>query len=692
MSEETNRMRLLWAGFMAILAAGVGFGIRGGIFDNWGIEFGFSGAQLGAIGGAGFTGFCFGIIIGGFLTDKLGYGKLVLAAFALHVLSAVVTFMPNESMTAGTVYNYLLWGMFIFAAANGVLEAVSNPLVATLFPEKRTHYLNILHASWPAGLVLGGLCGWFLDDKLEWHWKYQLALYLIPTIIYGWMFFGQKYPKSEATEKGLGLGEMFRDVGVLGALVVAYLLVLFFNTNLGIDKASSWVLGAGLVVVAGIMTRQQTEIPLQSWLLLLMCTLLAIFAQMGLDLPHFGTLVLAGGLLLALGVTMKWAVGAFLLFVLFITHALVGAVELGTDGWIQNITGNILTSEQGKILFVFTSMMMFGLRFCASWIEEKLGLSPVGILLVSAIAACIGLNLASGIETFAGAFIALAVYGIGKTFFWPTMLAVASDRYPRTGAIAISIMGGIGMLSAGLIGSPGLGYAKDRFSGEALKAESEEVYAEYKNESGSSFLFFNEATGLDAKKLGAIQGTLNSARSILPKGGYEEELKKLEDERDEQKGIADSLTKESESLTQKSVKLTEDISAANEWDDNYKDLRAEMVQLKESVSKNKSDAEKAVSKLGAAEKAIKDLEAVKAKLVEAEVFKEEGNPNSNAALAALTPSERMAHRASIEGDRKTLKADSYIPATMAVIYLLILLYFKSIGGYKPVTIGEREDE
>ena len=80
------------------------------------------------------------------------------------------------------------------------------------------------------------------------------------------------------------------------------------------------------------------------------------------------------------------------------------------------------------------------------------------------------------------------------------------------------------------------------------------------------------------------------------------------------------------------------------------------------------------------------------KLVEAEVFKEEGNPNSNAALAALTPSERMAHRASIEGDRKTLKADSYIPATMAVIYLLILLYFKSIGGYKPVTIGEREDE
>tara|TARA_Y100001968_G_C19416092_1_gene749099 strand:+ start:126 stop:2273 length:2148 start_codon:yes stop_codon:yes gene_type:complete len=690
MSEETNRMRLLWAGFMAILAAGVGFGIRGGIFDNWGTEFGFSGAQLGAIGGAGFTGFCFGIIIGGFLTDKLGYGKLVLAAFALHVLSAVVTFMPNESMTAGTVYSYLLWGMFIFAAANGVLEAVSNPLVATLFPEKRTHYLNILHASWPAGLVLGGLCGWYLDDLLEWHWKYQLALYLIPTVIYGLMFFGQKYPKSEASEKGLGIGEMFRDVGVLGALVVAYLLVLFFNGNLGFDKASSWVLGVGLVVVAGIMTRQQTEIPLQSWLLLLMCTLLAIFAQMGLDLPHFGTLVLAGGLLLALGVTMKWAVGAFLLFVLFITHALVGAVELGTDGWIQNITGNILSSSEGKWLFVITSMVMFCLRFCASWIEEKLGLSPVGILLVSAIAACIGLNLASGIETFAGAMVALLVYGIGKTFFWPTMLAVASDRYPRTGAIAISIMGGIGMLSAGLIGSPGLGYAKDRFSGEALKAESEEIYAEYKNENTSKFLFFKESNGLDAQKLGAIQGTLKTARAILPEGGYEKETKKLKDKLEKRKAELEILEKEGATLNKENEQLTEKIKETKEWDAGYDGLRNQFLDNKEAIAKNAKDSEKALKDKENAEKAIDDLDKIKGLLIDAEVFKDGGNPNKKAALSALTPEERTANRASINGDRKTLRADSIIPGIMAVIYLLMLLYFKSIGGYKPVTIEGEE--
>src|SRR5881409_1715196 len=86
-----NAKRLLWAGFFAILAAGIGFGIRGGILANWGSDFGFTAAQLGDINGAGFTGFCFGIIIGGLVCDKIGYGKLVIAAFSLHALSAFIT-------------------------------------------------------------------------------------------------------------------------------------------------------------------------------------------------------------------------------------------------------------------------------------------------------------------------------------------------------------------------------------------------------------------------------------------------------------------------------------------------------------------------------------------------------------------------------------------------------------------------
>ena len=114
-----NAKRLLWAGFLAILAAGIGAGVRGGILANWAADFGFTGAQLGAIGGAGFTGFCFGIIIGGVVVDKIGYGKLVVAAFLFHMLSAFITFAATKGQAQATAYMFLYIGTFVFALANG---------------------------------------------------------------------------------------------------------------------------------------------------------------------------------------------------------------------------------------------------------------------------------------------------------------------------------------------------------------------------------------------------------------------------------------------------------------------------------------------------------------------------------------------------------------------------------------------
>jgi MFS family permease len=522
----SNAQRLLWAGFLAILAAGIGFGIRGGILFNWAADFGFTGAQLGAIGGAGFTGFCFGIIIGGVVVDKVGYGKLVVAAFLFHVLSAFITFAATKGQAQETAYLFLYLGTFVFALANGTLEAVANPLVSTLFPNNRTHYLNILHASWPAGLVLGGLVGWILGEGMQVSWKIQLGLFLVPTVLYGIAFFGQQFPKSEASAKGLSVGQMLQEVGILGALVACLLVGLFFKEQLG-----------------GILA---------------FFTGNAFFTSGAWSTIAWAV---AGVLLLIVAVKTNFSIGSMLLFVLFVTHALVGAVELGTDGWIQNITGNILTPAQGKILFVFTSLLMFSLRFCAHWIEKNLKVSPIGLLLICSVLAAIGLWMVSGIETFAGAMIALAVYAIGKTFFWPTMLAVVGDRFPRTGAIAMSIMGGIGMMSAGLLGGPGLGYAKDRFTAEHLTSTAPAVYEQYKAPVPSKFLFLSESTGLDGTKLSAAQ-------TAVPR----------------------------------------------------------------------------------------------------------------------TPEQQVVAEASIVGDRQTLRADAFIPVTMAIVYLLLFLYFKAIGGYRPVHI------
>src|SRR5436190_9848787 len=83
--------RLLWAGFMAILAAGVGFSIRGVILGDWGTQFGFTQSDLGKITGGGLTGFGIIILIGALVADKIGYGRLLIFAFLMHALSAVLT-------------------------------------------------------------------------------------------------------------------------------------------------------------------------------------------------------------------------------------------------------------------------------------------------------------------------------------------------------------------------------------------------------------------------------------------------------------------------------------------------------------------------------------------------------------------------------------------------------------------------
>lgn len=525
-----NAKRLLWAGFMAILAAGVGFAIRNGINAAWAAEFGFTNLQNGLIGGAGFSGFCFGIIIGGIIVDKIGYGKLVIAAFLLHVLSAVITLMPAKTMPQETAFMLLFSGTFVFALANGTLEAVANPLVATLFPNNRTHYLNILHASWPAGMILGAVITLVVGES--WTWKQQLGLYLIPTLIYGYMFFGQSFPKSEASSKGFSLGEMMKDVGILGASVAGFFLYLFTRDALGANILSG-LTGSDFYTS---------------------------------DTWKYISMAVGAGFVVWVAVITKFAVGHWLLFVLFLAHAIIGSLELGTDSWIENINGTILTKELGKILFIFASAMMFGLRFSSHWIESKLKLSPVAILFVCSLFAIGGLMLAAGASAVSAAFVAMFVYSIGKTFFWPTMLAVVGDRFPRTGAVAMSIMGGIGMLSVGQLGGPGLGYAKDRFTAEYLKENGKtEILEANKAAKTSKWLDFEEVVALDGKKA---------------------------------------------------------------------------TEAKEAKKEERS-----------AEQQI---------LVDAE----------------------------IAGSRKTLRYDAILPCGMAVIYLLLLLYFKAKGGYKPLTLDE----
>ncbi|MBS0265762.1 MAG: MFS transporter [Planctomycetes bacterium] len=411
MNDTNNNNRALFlASFITLIAAGVGFSIRGAILSDWGTQFGFTKAQLGELTGAGLVGFGFTIIACSLFADFIGYKALMVLAFLLHAGSAVVTLAATPAFAAAGqpgAYWCLFIGALMFSLANGVCESVINPLVATLYPNQKTHYLNILHAGWPGGLILGGIlalcfCG---EGAYVSHlrWEISTAFFIPPVLYYGYVVFREKFPISEAKAAGVSIG-----------------------------------------------------------------TMLAEFAS-----P--------------------------ILIVLFLLHACVGYVELGTDGWIQDI----MSASIGKMatwLFIWTSGIMFALRFFAGPIVEKI--NPVGLLLISAILGCIGLYALGTTSGFA-IIIAGTIYGIGKTFYWPTMLGVVGERYPKGGALTMGFIGGVGMLSAGLLGGPGIGYFQDKYASEKLMASSEQLYSETKAGEPKGFLFFPAVSGLDGQKVGA---------------------------------------------------------------------------------------------------------------------------------------------------------------------------------------------
>lgn len=420
-----NKTKLLIASFLTILVAGLGTAVRGGLLLEWGTEFGFTQTELGQITGGGFVGFGLVILLASAFLDRYGYKPFLMGAGVLHVLSVIIalaaTFVYNGAidtdpdLARAGAYFCLFWGVFIFAVANGICEAVINPLVATLYPKEKTHYLNILHAGWPAGLIAGSLLGIGLIGRVR--WEIVLALYLVPTLIYVLMMVKEKFPRSEAAAAGVKFIDMVKE---FAAPMLLFLLVL---------------------------------------------------------------------------------------------HVCIGYVELGTDSWIVNIMDTVLGGK-GLFILLYTSILMFVLRFFAGPIVHRI--NPLGLLFVSACVAAIGLYSLGSLAGAVTVMIAATIYGAGKAFFWPTMLAVVSERFPKGGALTLGAVGGVGMLSAGLLGGPGIGYLQDRHASNDLQAKAPAVYEEYKAEGTNSFLFFAPVQGLDGSKAGPVMEKAKDFSIELP--------------------------------------------------------------------------------------------------------------------------------------------------------------------------------
>jgi MFS family permease len=598
--KDANAKLLFWASFLTLIAAGMGFSIRSDIIAAWGKEFHFTQTQLGQITGMGLFGFGLTIIFFSFFADAVGYGKLMVIAFLLHSAAVVTTLAAPYAVKAGMGETGAYWCLYIgqlcFSLGNGTCEAVINPLTASLYPKNKTHWLNILHAGWPGGLVLGALVSLGLNKVGNVGWMVRWSIIFAPVLIYGLMMLGRPFPRSEAKEHGVSVPAMMGEIGMLGAAVAIALLGLWMSK----DIAPTF------------------------------------------GLPDWAGWIPAGVLWIAFGAVAGFRIGYVMLASLFVLHLLVGYVELGTDNWIIDITKTVLSDEDTALMaFIWTNVLMFTLRFFAGPIVHKI--SPVGLLFGSAVVGTVGLLLL-GLPAVNTTWLwvgAVTIYGLGKTFYWPTMLGVISERFPKGGALALGFSGGVGMLSAGILGGPMIGYKQDYAARHKLE--------ELANEKQTKVVERYEAPKLIAAPvpgLPPIAGLDNAKIGVLNDGG-----KQLAEDIQTLKQSGETLTEE-QRLT-----LKKEIDAWADKGELTADGYSTMLTL--------------FGKL-AADKDLKMLDLW---------WKNQGEPHAK-------DDKELVNEARLYGDRQALTWTAAVPAAMAVGYLLLLLYFRATGGYKQVHLGD----
>ncbi len=353
--SQYDRGKLFLLSVIALVTAGIAANLRGLIapdlqsifFDP--IDKLHSAEMVGSVLGVAFLGFAFSIAIGSPLLDVLGMALLLRLSSLCFILgTATVTCADPIMHATGLGVFRIIWiGMLLSGMGWGLVETVVNPLTATLYPEDKTHRLNVLHAWWPGGLILGGLIGLGLG-KLGLGWQCKLAVVLLPAVTFGIMTLGAKFPPTERVASGVTAAAMFAEL--LNPMFLVWWLAMF----------------------------------------------------------------------------------------------LTAASELAPGAWVETALTRTV-GMHGIWLLIYVSGLMFVMRNFAGIAAHKL--SPVGLLWVSCLLASVGLVLLSIANSPVTGLLAATVWGTGVCFMWPTMLAAASERFPRGGALLMGLMGTAGTLS-----------------------------------------------------------------------------------------------------------------------------------------------------------------------------------------------------------------------------------------------------
>jgi MFS family permease len=353
-----NHSKLFVASCVSMVTTAMVFAIRGDVADAMSGAFHLTNEQLGLIFSPAFWCFTVSIFISGAVLDLVGMRLLhILSAVGYFVGVGLIILAPRPTAAVASIFDHtgttvLYAGFMILGLSQGLVEGVVNPLITTIYRDQKTRRLNMMHAWWPGGLVIGGLLAGVMTRVFQARWELKVAMILVPALIYLLMATALTYPQTERVQSKVTSRDMWREA-----------------------------------------TR-----------------------------PMF--------------------------ILLFCCMWLTAALELGPDQWFPTVMHALVPQLQGVLFLVYTAGLMFLMRTFGSAIAQQ---SPILTLMVCSALAALGLFWLGGLQAGAAssltAFTAATLFGVGKSFLWPTMLGVTSEQFPRGGALTISLMGGAGMAS-----------------------------------------------------------------------------------------------------------------------------------------------------------------------------------------------------------------------------------------------------
>ena len=214
--SEPNKRKIFIMSCIALLAIGFSFSLRTSIAGDLGSVFGkvdtlHSSTMVGSVLGVAFLGYAITIFIGSPLLDAIGMGLLIKLSSLFLTIGTLIVVLSEKLSGAAGIYGVIWSGMVVTGIGWGLVDTVTNPLLTTLYPDNKTHKLNVLHAWWPCGIMLGGILGLGIG-YLGMSWKVKLCLTIIPAVIYGIMSFSAKFPLTERAAAGVSFGGMFMEL------------------------------------------------------------------------------------------------------------------------------------------------------------------------------------------------------------------------------------------------------------------------------------------------------------------------------------------------------------------------------------------------------------------------------------------------------------------------------------------------